>query len=150
MSLPSLTPEQQEELFQSAEGRAVSYIDSPAFMIGDRHSTFVMRDGMNYADAPRTNQGGVCGSMSSLAYSCSDKCRDYLSLGAYIERRKKDLEISEEYYTRASKRNQKRAMKTHAEEIRWAEQDIRNATERRQKLEATYFAGFEGRFLISK
>ena len=145
--LPTLKREQVEELLTAANGNPVSYIDSPEWCFGDRRNTFSMRDGLPYIGAPKIGDAPeqVCGSMSSLAYSCGDKCREYQDALRWINRTKLELEDLRARYLKTKSVKRKREF---SELINRGERDIRNSKEKLEGLRARYFRGFEMRFLI--
>lgn len=148
--IPSLNTEQVKELLTQANGDAVSYIDSPEWFCGERRNTFAMRDGLTYVGAVSVEDGvpeHVCGSRSSLAYSCREKCLEYLDALRTVANCQ--FEIDEILQPSYNKTKSARRKKDLAQTIRWRQQDIRNATERAEKVKRSYFAGFEKRFLVS-
>lgn len=140
MSLPILTPEQLEELVLESAGRAFSWQDSPEWFCGTRKCTFAARDGVTPSHSKEF------GTMQSLAYSCRDKCMDYQRAAETVKYADSQIDLYMREYART---RSKRRQASIAREVYLLEQDRKNARNKMDELRARYFAGYEGRFLIS-
>lgn len=143
--LPSLTTVQVNELILESQGRAVSYVDEPEWFIGQRHVTWMARDGVV------ATEEHASGSMSSLAYSLCDHVREYQRLQSSIETAEHKIkwataDIEKEY---ARKTPRKRYLENLYQDLRWAQQDVTNCRQRISEITAKYFRGYEGRLLIA-
>jgi hypothetical protein len=141
--LPSLAPEQVNDLIRASEGRAISYVDEPEWFCGKRHCSHMGRDGMT----PTAHGDG--GTMQSLAGSLRSKCADYLTNRNGIEYARRRAESLEAEWIAESKRKtpRKRHMANLAQDLRYAQQGIQTCEQNITDLIARYFRGYEGRLL---